>query len=130
MGLKRIRSTTGSSFSDAVQIEGAGRWIFISGQVGTDDSGTISTAGFPFEADRCFERIRLALERCSATMSDVVKINAFLTDLDLYAEYNEARRRAFGDALPASATVKVAGLLLGARVEVDAIAFVADEQRK
>jgi enamine deaminase RidA (YjgF/YER057c/UK114 family) len=47
-----------------------------------------------------------------------------LTDLADYAAYARARAAAFGDALPASAAVQVAGLLAGMSVEIDAVAFV------
>jgi enamine deaminase RidA (YjgF/YER057c/UK114 family) len=59
-------------------------------------------------------------------MSHVVKINAFVTSLDEYPAYAEARAERFGDQLPASATVQVAGLLVGAHIEIDAVAFVPE----
>jgi 2-iminobutanoate/2-iminopropanoate deaminase len=115
-------------FSDAVIVTGPGHWVHVSGQVGFDDSGKpqVSEADFAREADLCFRRLREALERAGATMSEVVRINAYLTDLSLYGDYSEARNRAFGSELPSSAAVQVAGLLAGARVEVDAVAYVAD----
>jgi enamine deaminase RidA (YjgF/YER057c/UK114 family) len=57
-------------------------------------------------------------------MRDVVRITAYLTDLADYAAYARARTAAFGDALPASAAVQVAGLLAGMSIEIDADAFV------
>jgi enamine deaminase RidA (YjgF/YER057c/UK114 family) len=54
-----------------------------------------------------------------------VRITAFMTSLDAYGEYAEVRSEVFGDTLPASATVQVAGLLVGAQIEIDAVAFVA-----
>jgi 2-iminobutanoate/2-iminopropanoate deaminase len=124
MGIKRVASTFSPTFSDAVQVEGEGRWILVSGQVGTDDSGKIAPGDFSHEADQCFAHIRAALEKFDAKMSDVIRITAYITDLGLYSQYSEARRRAFPQSPPASATVQVAGLLLGARIEVDAMAFV------
>ena len=59
-----------------------------------------------------------------ASLRDVVSIRAYLTSLDSYADHARVRRERFGDALPASAAVRVAGLLEGALVEVEAIAFV------
>ena len=115
------------NFSDAVVVSGPGRWIHVSGQVGFDDSGKlqVTESDFGREADLCFRRIKETLERAGATMADVVRITAYLTDLGLYSAYSEARTRAFGTAIPSSAAVQVAGLLVGARVEIDAIAFVA-----
>jgi enamine deaminase RidA (YjgF/YER057c/UK114 family) len=59
-------------------------------------------------------------------MSDVVKINAFVTSLENYGEYAKVRNEVFGDQMPASATVQVAGLLVGAQIEIDAVAFVPE----
>jgi 2-iminobutanoate/2-iminopropanoate deaminase len=71
-----------------------------------------------------FEGIRKTLETAGAALEHVVRIGAFLTSLDDYHEFSQARSEAFGDALPASAAVTVPALLLGARVEVEAVAFV------
>ena len=129
MSIERLASNFSPTFSDAVQVEGGGRWVLVSGQVGTDDSGKITASDFGQEADQCFAHIRAALDYFGATMADVVRITAYITDLGLYREYSEARRRAFPLSPPASATVQVAGLLLGARVEVDATAYVTRPQR-
>lgn len=126
MSIVRVPSAFGPGFSDAVVTSGPGRWIFVAGQVGADDSGVVVQGDFAREADQCFERIRLVLEKCGAGMKDVVKINAFITDLRHYPEYAKARTRAFPDSPPSSAAVQVANLLLNAHLEVDAIAFVKD----
>jgi enamine deaminase RidA (YjgF/YER057c/UK114 family) len=49
-----------------------------------------------------------------------------VTSLEEYGDYATARSERFGDKLPASATVQVAGLLVGAHIEIDAVAFVPD----
>jgi enamine deaminase RidA (YjgF/YER057c/UK114 family) len=54
-----------------------------------------------------------------------VRITAYLTDLSLYSVYSKVRAETFGADWPASATVGVASLLLGAKLEVDAVAVVA-----
>ena len=58
-------------------------------------------------------------------VSDVVKITAFLTDLDRYDEYKAARAEAFLDRIPASSTVHSSQLLIpGMMVEVEAVAVL------
>jgi enamine deaminase RidA (YjgF/YER057c/UK114 family) len=59
-------------------------------------------------------------------MSNVIKINAFVTRLDDYSEFAKVREEVFAGNLPASATVQVAGLLVGAQIEIDAVAFVPE----
>jgi enamine deaminase RidA (YjgF/YER057c/UK114 family) len=53
-----------------------------------------------------------------------VKLTAYLTSLDAYPVFGEVRRSVFGEDLPASTAIQVAGLLFGAAVEIDAIAFI------
>lgn len=125
--LKRIPSPF-FNISDAVVVSGPGRFVYISGQLAFDDSGKpqVTEDDFGREADLCFRHLNEALERAGATMSDVVRITAYLTDLKLYQAYTEARGRAFGDTGPSSASVQVAGLLANARLEIDAVAYIQD----
>ena len=51
-----------------------------------------------------------------------------MTSLDDYARYTDVRRDVFAPSLPASTAVKVAGLITAeASIEIDAVAFVANE---
>jgi 2-iminobutanoate/2-iminopropanoate deaminase len=60
------------------------------------------------------------------SLAHVVRVTAWLTSLDEYGEYNRVRGERFGTNLPASAAVQVAGLLRGALIEIDAVAFIPD----
>jgi 2-iminobutanoate/2-iminopropanoate deaminase len=80
------------------------------------------------QAELCFGSIERVLAEAGATLADVVRITAYLTTLDDYAAYSEVRKRAFGEAFPASAAVQVAGLLGGALVEIDAVAFLRSQR--
>ena len=123
--IERIASAY-SSYSEATIVTThEGRWIHVSGQGALDATGRVTERDFEREAAGCFERVKEVLERAGATMRDVVRITAYLTDLADYAAYSRARAAAFGDALPASAAVQVAGLLAGMSVEIDAVAFVS-----
>lgn len=80
--------------------------------------------GIEAEARQCFANIKHSLERAGATIKDVVRITAYLKDLADYAGYAKVRTEIFGADWPASASVGVADLLLGAKLEVDAIAAI------
>jgi 2-iminobutanoate/2-iminopropanoate deaminase len=125
MDKQRVPSPWGTTFCDSISFEGPGRWIYVSGQIGAEQDGTIVEESFAAEADQCFARIRSSLEQAGAGMSDVVKITGYVTSTDHYAEYDLARGRAFAGFPPSSATVQVAGLVAAARVEVEAVAFIA-----
>jgi enamine deaminase RidA (YjgF/YER057c/UK114 family) len=124
MAKQRVDSPWGTSFCDSISFSGPGRWIYVSGQIGADTDGNMVNDTFAAEADQCFERIRLSLEKADASMADVVKITGYVTSTDHYPDYDVARGEAFAGNPPSSATVQVAGLVADARVEIEAVAFV------
>jgi len=126
MEKKRVDSPWGTTFCETISFSGPGRWIYVSGQIGADNDGKMVNDTFPEEADYCFTRIREALERAGASMSDVVKITGFVTSKELYPEYDAARGRAFAGFPPSSSTVQVAGLVNDAVLEVEAVAFIPE----
>jgi enamine deaminase RidA (YjgF/YER057c/UK114 family) len=126
MAKQRVDSPWGTTFCDSISFRGPGRWIYISGQIGADQNGEMVGESFGEEADQCFARIALSLQKAGAEMSDVVKITGYVTSKQDYPEYDLARGRAFAGNSPSSATVQVAGLANAARVEVEAVAFVEE----
>jgi enamine deaminase RidA (YjgF/YER057c/UK114 family) len=125
MSVDRIAAATGGSYSDAVAVNGSGRWIHVSGQVAFGADGTVSGSMYE-QSLGCFDHIERALARFGADLSHVVRISTFVTSLEDYAGFAQARAERFGSAPPASATVQVAGLLVGAAVEIDAVAYLPD----
>jgi 2-iminobutanoate/2-iminopropanoate deaminase len=126
MGVTRAANSSGASFSDLVAIDvPGGRWLHVSGQLPIDESGQAVRGDLATQAAACFARMADHLSAAGAGLESVIKITAYLTSLDGYPAYGAARRKAFGDSLPASSAVMVAGLLDGAAVEIDAVAFVA-----
>ena len=124
MDKQRVDSPYGTSFCESISFDGPGRWIYISGQIGALDDGTMVSDTFAAEADQCFARIRQAVESAGAKMQDVVKITGYVTSTDHSPDYDVARGKAFAGFPPSSATVQVAGLVADARVEIEAVAFV------
>lgn len=126
MGVTRHISNPAFGFSDAVTVSGAGRTIHVSGSVGFGSDGKVVSGGMEAETRATFAYIERVLRSAGAELSDVVRITAFLTDLDAYSEFAKVRAEVFGENLPASAAVQVAGLLVGAQIEIDAVAFVPE----
>jgi 2-iminobutanoate/2-iminopropanoate deaminase len=123
--IQRIRNERDRGFSAAVIVPlGPKSLVFISGEVGRDASGSIVVGGFEVEVRQCFANIEHALKRAGATFKDVVRITAYVKDLANYAVYAKVRTEIFGEDWPASASVGVSDLLLGAKLEVDAVAVV------
>jgi len=119
MSIERVPGARGASFSKAVAVSGAGRTVYVSGHITPGGSMAEQTNG-------CFDQIEAALRAVGGSLEHVARITAWLTSLDEYAAYARVRGERFGANLPASAAVQVAGLLHGARIEIDAVAFIPD----
>lgn len=124
--MRRLTSPLAKSFSEALRIDTkAGSWIFVAGQVGVAVPPDGKPLKFAQEVRITFERIRQSLRKLDADMDTVVSIKVHLTDLADWPEFSKARGEVFPDNPPTSTAVQVAGLLFGARIEIDAVAFVA-----
>lgn len=101
----------------------AGDWLVCSGQVGVDD-GALVDGGVAAQTRQALANLRELLAERGASMEQVVKTLVFLVDMGDFAAMNEVYAEAFGDHRPARSTVAVAALPLGARVEVEAWAWL------
>ncbi|MFI5367282.1 MAG: RidA family protein [Candidatus Binatia bacterium] len=104
----------------------AGQWLFLSGQIGLDPaSGELVAGGVGAEAERVLENLGAVLAAAGLRFDHVVRTTIYLVDLGDFARVNEIYARLFTAPFPARATVGVAALPRGARIEIDAIAVVA-----
>lgn len=101
----------------------AGDWLVCSGQVPLKD-GQLVAGGVAEQTRQCVENVRALLESHGARLEQVAKTTVFLTDIADYAEMNDAYMDALGAHRPARSAVAVAGLPLGARVEIEAWAYL------
>ena len=123
--IRHLASPIAKSFSEALRIDKeAGSWLFIAGQVGVAIPSDKRPITFEQEVRVTFDRIRESLRKLDADMEKIVSIKVYLTDLAPYAEFSKVRGEVFPHNPPTSTAVQVAGLLLGARIEIDAVAFI------
>jgi 2-iminobutanoate/2-iminopropanoate deaminase len=127
MSKQQIRTTSGASpigaYSQGLRV---GDFIFVSGQ-GPLDPATGKIVGETVEEQtaRVLENIKAILAAGGATMADVVKVSAHLSDLALFERYNKVYATYFPDPKPTRTTV--GSQLLGILVEIDAIAYVGEK---
>ena len=109
-------------YSQAVS---AGSTVYISGQVPLDPAtGALVEGGIQAQAERVLTNIGAILEATGLNYADVVKTTVLLADIADFKAVNEVYARFFtGPVLPARAAYAVAGLPLGARVEIEAVAL-------
>jgi 2-iminobutanoate/2-iminopropanoate deaminase len=101
----------------------AGGWLVCSGQVGLRD-GAIVDGGVAAQVAQAVANLDALLRGDGASLASVVKTTVFLADIGDYAVMNDAYVAAFGDHRPARSAVAVAGLPLGAAVEIEAWAWI------
>lgn len=110
------------AYSQAIVTNG---FVFCSGQVPLDpQTGELVGGSIADQTRRCLENLSAVLRAAGASLDDVVKVTAFLLDMNDFPEFNEAYAEFFGDEPPARATIAVAGLPKGAEVEIECIAQV------
>ena len=108
-------------YSHAVKANG---FVFVSGQGPVDPETGRMPDAFAEQARQVFENLRTILEAAGASLDDVVKVNAYVTDLTRFSEFNEVYKEFFSGGPPARTTVATG--LLGMLVEVDCIAALPE----
>jgi len=104
----------------------AGKLIFTAGQVGLDPAtGELAGPTIEEQTARALDNVAAVLGEAGATLADVAKVTAFLTDLSLFPDYDRVYRTYFPEPRPARSSVgaKLAGDFL---VEIEAIAVLPD----
>jgi len=100
-----------------------GDLVFLSGQIGLDPAtAQLVTGGTEAETERVLANLGAVLAAAGLTFDHIVRTTIYLVDLADFARVNEIYGRRFSAPYPARATVGVAALPRGARVEIDAIA--------
>jgi 2-iminobutanoate/2-iminopropanoate deaminase len=110
-------------YSHVVSVEPR-RLIFISGQLARDKDGRIVGVGdMRAQLRQTLENVKAALEAAGASLSDLVRTNTYVTDIDEYFKHVDVRMQYYSQAMPTSTTVEVQRLAQPElMVEIDAIA--------
>jgi 2-iminobutanoate/2-iminopropanoate deaminase len=101
----------------------AGDTLYLSGQLGRDPAtAKLVPGGIEAETRQALANLRVVLRAAGMDYEDVVSVTAFIRSLDDFEAYNRAYREHFAVDPPARATVQVAGLNLGAAIELQMVA--------
>jgi 2-iminobutanoate/2-iminopropanoate deaminase len=105
-----------------------GDWVITSGQVGlaSDANGVpaLVDGGTIPQLRQALANVATVLDGEGATLRDVVKTTLYLIDMSEFAAVNEVWVEYFTDDRPTRSAVAVVALPVGARVEVEAWAYV------
>lgn len=106
-------------YSHAIVANG---FVYVSGQAPIDPASGTVPDGFEDQVRQTFENLRTILEASGSDLNEVVKVNAYLTDLTRFAAFNGVYKEFFAEDPPARTTVGAD--LLGILVEIDCVAVV------
>jgi 2-iminobutanoate/2-iminopropanoate deaminase len=110
-------------YSQAVKFNGV---LYTSGQIALKLNGEMVENDIKKQTRQIFENIKAILEDNGTFMSEIIKINIFLTDMNDFGIVNVIMAEVFGDHKPARSTIEVAGLPKNAMIEMDVIATAMD----
>ena len=106
-------------FSPGVLVNGT---LYVAGQTGSDLKTQKLPENFQDEVRNTLDRVGIILKAAGMDFSDAVNVTVYLTDIGLFQQMNEVYTTYFKANRPARATVQVAGLVRGSRVEISVTA--------
>ncbi|MCP4042944.1 MAG: RidA family protein [Gammaproteobacteria bacterium] len=107
------------TYSQAIKVDNT---VYISGQIPLDPATMELVNGdIRDQIHRVFQNLKAIVEAAGGTLTEIVKLNVFLTDLSHFPLVNRIMAEYFPQPYPARAAVEVTALPKGATVEMDAI---------
>lgn len=112
------------AYSQAVK---AGNTVYLSGQIPLDPATmAVVEGGFEAETRQVFTNLKAVCEAAGGSLSDIVKLNAYLTDLSNFATFNKVMAEFMAEPYPARAAVGVASLPRGVLVEAEGVMVLGE----
>jgi 2-iminobutanoate/2-iminopropanoate deaminase len=111
--------TPGMPFSNAFV---AGNTLYVAGQQGPDEHGKVTGTDITFQTKSTLAVIKKIVEGTGFKLTDIVSVTVYVTSLDDVPKMNDVYKALMPDPKPARATVQVAGLIGGAKIEISCIA--------
>jgi 2-iminobutanoate/2-iminopropanoate deaminase len=109
-------------YSQAIAHDGV---LYCSGQLPLDpETGEADDASLAAETTRCLRNLEAVCEAAGAALQNALRLTVYTTNLEAFAEINEAYAGFFESKPPARAAVGVAALPKGVRVEIDAMVSI------
>lgn len=120
--LPKTISAPFAAYSHGVEVAAGSRLIFCSGQLGIGPDGQVP-ADTQAQAELCFANIAAILAEGGMELSDIIRINAYVTGREHMKPYMAVRDRLFSNPAPASTLMIVSGFTREEfTVEIEAVA--------
>jgi 2-iminobutanoate/2-iminopropanoate deaminase len=111
--------TNGMPFSEGYV---AGSTLYVAGQQGPDSHGKVTGTDIALQTTNAIAAVEKVVKEAGFQLTDIASVTIYVTDLNDVEKMNEVYKRLMPDPKPARATVQVAGLIGGAKIEISAIA--------
>jgi 2-iminobutanoate/2-iminopropanoate deaminase len=112
--------STGLPYSPGILV---GNTLYLSGNLGRSPAtAELVRGGIEAETRQALANMREVLKAAGMDFKDVTSVTAYITSFDDFAKFNTVYREFFPTDPPARATVQVAALNIGARIELQMIA--------
>ncbi|MEO0086811.1 MAG: RidA family protein [candidate division WOR-3 bacterium] len=109
-------------YSQAVKL---GNLLFLSGQIGIDPkTNELVKGGIEEETKQILENITNILKSQNADLTNILKVNIYLKNLEDFKKVNEIYQEYFKDHFPARTTIGGVLLPKNALIEIDVIAYI------
>ncbi len=110
-------------YSQAVKVNGL---MYSSGQIALASNGDMIENDIKKQTRQIFENIKAILEDNESAITNVFKLNIYVTDMNDFGVVNVLMAEFFGDHKPVRSTIEVSALPKNAMIEMDFIATVSD----
>jgi 2-iminobutanoate/2-iminopropanoate deaminase len=100
----------------------AGNTLYVAGQQGPDSHGKVTGTDITLQTTNAVAAVKKVVQEAGFQMTEIVSVTVYITDLNDVEKMNEIYKKLMPDPKPARATVQVAGLIGGAKIEISAIA--------
>ena len=114
-----VNFTKGMPFSDGYV---AGNTLYVAGQQGPDSHGKVTGTDITLQTTNAIAAVEKVVKKAGFQMTDITSVTVYVTDLNDVQKMNDVYKKLMPDPKPARATVQVAGLIGGAKIEISAIA--------
>src|SRR5690606_32485224 len=127
--MERKNFAAGSKWEDIVGYSRAvkvGNLVEVTGTVASDEEGRVVSPGDPYAQTKyIYQKIKTVLERAGASMSHVVRVRMFVTDISQWQEYGRAHAEFFKEIKPCNTMVEVSKLIEPEyMIEIEATAII------
>jgi reactive intermediate/imine deaminase len=110
------------TYSQAIKINNT---VYLSGQIPLDpEKMALVSENIDDQINQVFLNLRAVCEAAGGDLSNIVKLNIFLTDLDHFSIVNEIMSQYFTTPYPARAAIGVKSLPKGSKVEMDGVVVI------